>query len=819
MSAGFDGASGAPNADNAKRSSPGASAELSADTNPSQDRRDNAHDAPSLDHQVAIVNDALARVSNHAARRATLENWRKCLIGDAHDESYFVRGILKKTSSHVFERIMDEFGDVLLDNASDEFLDRAVELRLQTVGAKTVVPMLREDLLDSAMEYRLTTVTTGSLFAMLAQARRLGYDVQDVVSDDGNVPAASDEKIHSREAGEMSHPSPAVVQAVQNHAQHPQMQPRPPAPAIQPRPTAPAPAPAPAPHPPSHPSSGLSSHVESDTRTRDDSPSNPKKRFLHDACGKYFTQKAGLMYHMSNNVCRTSTEPNAPIIHRCPHAKEVCKTAPRIAQAPAPVPFHHGQPAFGPSAQPVPPATPAAPAAPAFIPRQYYPSDDIKHSTPTTNGTPVSHEQNGRPLTPSSRPDFRVQPQSQIPPGQDVSQRHHSLPRHLQTQHDAPLQPTAVSQNQVATPTQVLTQSPSSSRAHTPIDTRQLIEPSSLDPATRLLYEGEMADELASHEHRMAEIPQSDPEHADKITRLKQIHATKKTTIRKKFGLRARIRRSSKMPQASNSPESANGRMAQYRAPTSSTNFSAYSPAPVLSGAPDAKRRRINYLPPGGPEDSDRSTSFQPRTKLPPINADQRAHPPAGPTRRQSSSFLSLDVDPEVAARAQEIRVRNSARDPTELTRSVKRVPIPAGLQASWESLQPRGPRSEDYATPTTMTKPFTPINHSGSASALGVEAGKPVVRPPASAPSTKLAEMAKGLAPGRPIDGSSAEDHHGKSSNDDDDDDDDEDIPAKRRIGSVKDSHQGLSASPVTKRTVSVPVPTAKWHGVGGGI
>jgi hypothetical protein len=119
-------------------------------------------DAALLETEVAALSKALSTVSNEAARIVTRQHWRKCLIGTEKDQSFLVRAILKHSTRHVYVRAMEDYGDKLLEAASDEFLDRVLELRLPTIDADKLV-------------------------ALLAKAKRLGYDEQDVVDEEEDV--------------------------------------------------------------------------------------------------------------------------------------------------------------------------------------------------------------------------------------------------------------------------------------------------------------------------------------------------------------------------------------------------------------------------------------------------------------------------------------------------------------------------------------------------------------------------------------------------------------------------------------------------------
>jgi hypothetical protein len=129
-------------------------------------------DAALLETEVAALSKALSAVSNEAARIVTRQHWRKCLIGTDKDQSFLVRAILKHSTPHVYERAIEDYGDKFLDAADDEFLDQALELRLPSIDADKLV-------------------------ALLAKAKRLGYDEQDVVDEEEDVVPAQNRPAES----------------------------------------------------------------------------------------------------------------------------------------------------------------------------------------------------------------------------------------------------------------------------------------------------------------------------------------------------------------------------------------------------------------------------------------------------------------------------------------------------------------------------------------------------------------------------------------------------------------------------------------------
>jgi hypothetical protein len=140
-------------------------------------------DALFLESEVESLNKTLSTVSSQAARTFTRQNWRKCLIGGSEKEqSYLVRALLKYGTSHVYARVVEEYGDRLLQAANEDFLDQVVEARLKTIGAKELV-------------------------AMLAKTKRLGYDEEDIVDEEEDVlPAQETQEEEELEVEEVSPP-------------------------------------------------------------------------------------------------------------------------------------------------------------------------------------------------------------------------------------------------------------------------------------------------------------------------------------------------------------------------------------------------------------------------------------------------------------------------------------------------------------------------------------------------------------------------------------------------------------------------------------
>lgn len=264
---------------------------ISGNTTPNSTNGNTPQDSPSIDKEIAAVSNVLSSISSLAARKAVCQNWRKCLIGDAHDESFIVRAVLKTASAHVFQRAMDEQKDKMIEFASHRFLDAAIDKRLQSISAQDLV-------------------------ALLAKAKRLGYDEEDI--------AMADETRRAKSSSSSSSSSDEEVAA------------------RAPTPPAPVPARVPLPQSAFNPvQSSFSAYSRPDEPLRSQSSNafvaanaaivqsnnaaSKRKRgeglaphkFFCSYCARGFTQKNGLNYHLVKQVCHRAEEEGGALVYPC----------------------------------------------------------------------------------------------------------------------------------------------------------------------------------------------------------------------------------------------------------------------------------------------------------------------------------------------------------------------------------------------------------------------------------------------------------------------------------------------------------------------
>ncbi|KFZ11118.1 hypothetical protein V501_04897 [Pseudogymnoascus sp. VKM F-4519 (FW-2642)] len=145
-----------------------------------------SHHNELYDRELSNFNAVLASISPAAARAGVRQNWRKCLLGSSSDEAFFIRSLMGRTSDHVMTKILEDEQERILEVASEHykaFLDQAMAMRLESISAKDLV-------------------------AVLAKARRLGYDEMDLVE--------ADEMVMPAERAEANEPSDMEEEAEEN---------------------------------------------------------------------------------------------------------------------------------------------------------------------------------------------------------------------------------------------------------------------------------------------------------------------------------------------------------------------------------------------------------------------------------------------------------------------------------------------------------------------------------------------------------------------------------------------------------------------------
>lgn len=286
---------------------------------------------------------------------------------------------VKEVIQHLTKADLDHVADTILERASNNFLDKALVVRLRTIEAKPLINAL-------------------------ARAERLGYEPSDIVEDEGNSNVNSQERVQ---------PAASPYPGAAGHA--PQSSTQQPPPAV-----LPSQAQAQAQNGPQvlHCSTCFRSfehesayrhHVKHSVCTR--MPNQPGGfKFSCNWCGQGFTTVVGLQYHNANKVCGDFGEPFKKV-----HGQQISGSAvPSNALATAtPVSSRHTH---------VPgPATPASRPSPIIV--------GSRNSIPGSAGTPgVLTPTGGDPyahLTPAQMVTMQEElRQAEIKYGERIRQAH-----------------------------------------------------------------------------------------------------------------------------------------------------------------------------------------------------------------------------------------------------------------------------------------------------------------------------------------------------------------------------------------------------------
>jgi hypothetical protein len=155
-----------------------------------------ASDSIKLDKEVAHLKEHFANASPKALQKLLRDDWRNFFFEGAslNHLTFVFRALLKNASSDVINRVGDDlvFKGRLLDAASNSNeVIRSVWSRASTAELLTNIPA---EEIDKIVTSRLKTVPARDLIRWLAESDRLGYQMDDTIEDDGetvmpNVPS------------------------------------------------------------------------------------------------------------------------------------------------------------------------------------------------------------------------------------------------------------------------------------------------------------------------------------------------------------------------------------------------------------------------------------------------------------------------------------------------------------------------------------------------------------------------------------------------------------------------------------------------------
>ncbi|RSL46742.1 hypothetical protein CEP53_010217 [Fusarium sp. AF-6] len=245
-----------------------------------------------------------------AVRQAIRDKWDKALLGSQYHIAFLLNATMHQASPETLSRAVRGFGQKLVKTSKRELMEHLSPDDFDEL-VDLILPRVGNQFLDKALARRLETIPARHLVNALARAERLGYDVQDIVQEQNGehvIPS-----LHSLSLPPGSQPVPTMVVK--------QCQPTPPLPQQPPQvmlPTqsmAPMAVPQALPRPPtlvccqqcSWPctsNEALDYHLKK--RACDKvRPEDQAGRDICLHCGCRFGSGGGLLYHEKSNVCGT----------------------------------------------------------------------------------------------------------------------------------------------------------------------------------------------------------------------------------------------------------------------------------------------------------------------------------------------------------------------------------------------------------------------------------------------------------------------------------------------------------------------------------
>ncbi|KAI0143594.1 hypothetical protein GGR57DRAFT_483355 [Xylariaceae sp. FL1272] len=143
---------------------------------------DHSIHTPRFDRDFALLSDDIRQCCPEAIRRIVRDNWEKCVMGSDFHSAFLLNAVIHHASGNITRRAVRDFGRNLVKDARSEIANHFSTVDIDEIG-DTLLSKCSDRLLDKAMELRLKTIDARSLINALARAERLGYEANDILDD------------------------------------------------------------------------------------------------------------------------------------------------------------------------------------------------------------------------------------------------------------------------------------------------------------------------------------------------------------------------------------------------------------------------------------------------------------------------------------------------------------------------------------------------------------------------------------------------------------------------------------------------------------
>lgn len=144
-----------------------------------------AADSIKLDKEIAHLKETISGASPKALQRVLRDNWRPFLFEGASSAhvAYMIRALMKNATDDAINRVGTEliFQGGILHAASES--DKVVQQVFRKASVTKFLQHIPEEQMNSIMASQVKTVPAKTLIRWLAQGDRLGYQMDDILGD------------------------------------------------------------------------------------------------------------------------------------------------------------------------------------------------------------------------------------------------------------------------------------------------------------------------------------------------------------------------------------------------------------------------------------------------------------------------------------------------------------------------------------------------------------------------------------------------------------------------------------------------------------
>ncbi|ROT41312.1 hypothetical protein SODALDRAFT_331035 [Sodiomyces alkalinus F11] len=138
--------------------------------------------AAKFNDECKVLGRLIHMASPQAVRSVVRDNWHKCLLGSDYHLAFIANATVHHASGEVINRALRDFGQKLIQDTKGAFAQHLTTEILDDI-APVVIQKASDRFLDRALQARLPTIPARSLLNALARSERLGYDADDIVAD------------------------------------------------------------------------------------------------------------------------------------------------------------------------------------------------------------------------------------------------------------------------------------------------------------------------------------------------------------------------------------------------------------------------------------------------------------------------------------------------------------------------------------------------------------------------------------------------------------------------------------------------------------